>query len=171
MSITAATLTTIDWRTSEPAKKALKALEEHFLLISNHLTKTTKINLEMGTSPDPKKNDLILTISNPAQNILTPMKNWPRVTGLLTANEKGMSISICPLGKEDSIMLLSEKIGHNWHPPVVINLSKKEEVKIFSLCQNGKTWYKETNIGYLGHNPIIQKISEDILNTLKNAGI
>ena len=79
---------TIGWRTSDSAKKALEVLTEHFLIINKSLTKTTKINLTIDTSPDPKKNDLILTISNPTQNILTPIKNWPRVTGLLTIKLK-----------------------------------------------------------------------------------
>jgi hypothetical protein len=147
----------------------LRVLSENFLLINDRLTKTTKIDLVMETTPNPKNDSQKLTISNPKQNILTPTKNWCRVTALLSATKDGMSISICPLGKEEKIDLLINKVGSGWYPPVVVKIS--DDVRIFSLCQNGKIWYKENKLEELGHNPIIQSITENILDTLKNAGI
>lgn len=169
MSTTATLNNPNAWQTSDLAGRALKALSENFLLLNERLTKTTAINLVMETTPDPKDDSPKLTISNQSQNILTPTKSWVRVMGLLSANKMGVSVSICPLGKEEKIDLLVSKIGYGWYPPVVVNIS--DDVRIFSLCQNGKVWYKENKLEELGHNPIIQSITENILDTLKNAGI
>ena len=158
---TIATLSPSDWRTTKSGRRAVEVLTQHFLLINNSLTKTTRINLVMETNPDPKEKDLKLVISNPAQNILAPIKDWPRVTALLTASEKGINLSICPLGKDDKIALLADNIGHGWYPPVVVNVNENK-TKIFSLCQNGKVWYKENKLEEI-HSPIIKKITEDIL--------
>lgn len=158
------------WQTSASCGKAMEILIRDFLMVNEKLTKKTKLDVVMETTPDPKEGEEKLVISNPNQNILTPIKNWPRVTGLLTATGNELMFSVCPLGKEDKIGLLTDRIGFSWYPPVVLKISNNE-FKIFSLCQNGKIWYRENELGKIERNPIAQEIIRQIISTLKNAGI